>query len=65
MSSLIVVLVAAIVAVALLMLALGAKMLLHEEQEYRRPCANADPTTGRCTHCTCHKRLFNAKEEQP
>ncbi|MBP3764147.1 MAG: hypothetical protein J6I49_09795 [Bacteroidales bacterium] len=45
----------AIGAVALLMVVLGLKMLLHKEEEYKRPCANADPTTGRCAHCTCDK----------
>ncbi len=40
-------------AIALMMAALGLKMLLHKEKEFRRPCANADPKTGRCAHCTC------------
>ena len=43
----------AIGAVALLMVVLGMKMLLGKEKEYKRPCANADPKTGRCAHCTC------------
>ena len=49
----ILVLVAAVAAVALLILSLGLKMLMHKEEEFKRPCANADPTTGRCAHCTC------------
>lgn len=64
MNPLLIVLAAAVGAVALLMVALGAKMLMHKEQEYRRPCTNADPTTGRCAHCTCHKPPLDAKEEQ-
>ena len=43
----------AVAVVALMMAALGLKMLLHKEKEFRRPCANADPTTGRCANCTC------------
>ena len=46
----------AIGAVALLMVVLGMKMLLGKEKEYKRPCANADPKTGRCAHCTCDKK---------
>ena len=51
--TILIVLAVAIAAVALMMVALGAKMLMHKEKEYRRPCANADPATGRCAHCTC------------
>ena len=43
----------AAVAIALMMAGLGTKMLFHKEKEFRRPCANADPRTGRCAHCTC------------
>ncbi len=38
---------------ALMMAGLGLKMLFRKEKEFRRPCANADPATGRCAHCTC------------
>lgn len=48
-----IVLILAVVAVALMMGGLGVKMLLQKEKEFRRPCANADPKTGRCAHCTC------------
>ena len=41
---------------ALMMAALGLKMLLHKEKEFKRPCANADPKTGRCANCTCAKK---------
>ncbi len=47
------VLIIAVAALALMMGGLGLKMLLHKEKEFRRPCANADPKTGRCAHCTC------------
>lgn len=40
---------------ALMMAALGLKMLLKKEKEFKRPCANADPKTGRCANCTCGK----------
>lgn len=46
----------AIGAIALLMVALGLKMLLRKENEFKRPCTNADPKTGRCANCTCKKR---------
>ena len=38
-----------------MMVGLGLKMLFHKEKEFKRPCANADPKTGRCAHCTCGK----------
>ncbi len=56
MKTVIIVLVIAVAAVALMMAGLGLKMLLHKEKEFRRPCANADPKTGRCAHCTCKDR---------
>ena len=46
----------AIGAIALLMVALGLKMLLRKENEFKRPCTNADPKSGRCANCTCKKR---------
>ncbi len=51
--TILIVLVVAVAAVALMMAGLGLKMLLHKEKEFKRPCANADPKTGRCAHCTC------------
>ncbi len=53
MKTILIVLAIAIGTIALLMASLGLKMLLHKEKEFHRPCANADPTTGRCQHCTC------------
>ena len=41
------------IAVALMMAGLGVKMLFRKEKEFKRPCANADPKTGRCANCTC------------
>ncbi len=55
MKTVLVVLAVAVAAVALMMAGLGLKMLLRREREFRRPCANADPKTGRCANCTCHK----------
>ena len=51
--TIIIVLVIAVSVLALMMVALGLKMLLHKEKEFKRPCANADPKTGRCANCTC------------
>lgn len=56
MSTILIVLLIAIGAVALMMGGLGLKMLLHKEKEFKRPCANADPKTGRCAHCTCGRK---------
>ena len=56
MKTILIVLGIAIGAFALLMAALGLKMLLHKEKEFKRPCANRDPKTGRCANCTCGKR---------
>jgi hypothetical protein len=51
--TILIVLIVAVATLALMMGGLGLKMLLHKEKEFRRPCANADPKTGRCAHCTC------------
>ena len=51
--TILIVLAVAVAVVALMMAGLGLKMLLHKEKEFRRPCTNADPKTGRCTNCTC------------
>jgi hypothetical protein len=62
-----IVLAIAIGVVGLMMAALGIKMLLKKEKEFKRPCANADPKTGRCANCTCDlkqtdkQRLANCK----
>lgn len=56
MSTIVIVLLIAIGAVALMMGGLGLKMVLHKEKEFKRPCANADPKTGRCAHCTCGRK---------
>ena len=45
----------AVAVIALMMAGLGLKMVLHKEKEFKRPCANADPKTGKCAHCTCGK----------
>lgn len=59
MKTVLTVLIVAVAVVALMMAGLGLKMLLHREKEFRRPCANADPRTGRCANCTCD--LKNAR----
>lgn len=54
--TILIVLVVAIAVVALMMAGLGVKMLFRKEEEFKRPCANADPKTGRCANCTCSKK---------
>lgn len=56
MNTIVVVALIAVGVVGLMVAGLGLKMLLHKEKEFKRPCANADPKTGRCAHCTCNKR---------
>ena len=56
MKSIVVVLVVAVVVVALMMAGLGIKMLMRKSHEFKRPCTNADPHTGKCTNCTCKKK---------
>ena len=63
MKHVIIVLVVAAVVLAAMMAALGLKMLLHKEREFRRPCANADPATGRCAHCTCDLKDKKKKKD--
>ncbi len=53
MKTLLIVLIIAVAAIALMMAGLGIKMLLHKEKVFKRPCANADPKTGKCVNCTC------------
>lgn len=53
MKTTLIVLLIAVAVVTLMMAGLGMKMLFRKEKEFRRPCANADPATGRCAHCTC------------
>ena len=56
MKTILTVLAIAVAIIALMMAGLGLKMLLRKEKEFKRPCANADPATGRCAHCTCKMR---------
>lgn len=55
MKTILIVLLITVGALALMMAGLGIKMLLKKEKEFKRPCANADPKTGRCANCTCGK----------
>lgn len=57
MKTILIVLGIAVGAVALMMAGLGVKMLMRKEKEFKRPCANADPTTGRCANCTCGRKV--------
>lgn len=59
--TILIVLAIAVVAVALMMAGLGTKMLMHKEKEFKRPCANADPKTGRCANCTCDKKAIKER----
>ena len=56
MRTILIVALIAVAVVALMVAGLGIKMLLHKEKEFKRPCANADPQTGRYTHCTCGRK---------
>ena len=56
MKTILIILAIAVGIFALMMAGLGIKMLFHKEKEFKRPCANADPKTGRCANCTCGKR---------
>lgn len=55
MTTILIVLAVTIGVLALMMGGLGLKMLLKKEKEFKRPCANADPKTGRCANCTCKR----------
>lgn len=67
MKTILIILAITVAVVGLMMAALGIKMLFHKEKEFKRPCANADPKTGRCANCTCDlkqtdkQRLANRK----
>ncbi len=56
MKTILIVLAIAVGVVALMVAGLGVKMLMHKEKEFKRPCANADPKTGRCANCTCKSK---------
>jgi TonB family protein len=56
MKTILIVLAIAIGVFALMMAGLGIKMLMHKQKEFKRPCTNADPRTGRCANCTCHRK---------
>ena len=55
MKTILIVLAIAVGVFALMMAGLGIKILLHKEKEFKKPCANANPKTGKCAHCTCGK----------
>ena len=61
-----VILVAAFVALALLMVGLGVKVLVRKKGEFKRHCASRDPYTGESNGCVCGKRVddrCNSKEK--
>jgi hypothetical protein len=64
MKTILIVTIIAVAAVGLMMAGLGIKMLMHKEKEFKRPCANADPKTGRCAHCTCGRKEHSATAEK-
>jgi len=63
MKTILIALIAAVAVLALMMAGLGVKMLTHKEKEFRKPCANADPKTGRCAHCTCGHMAVDKEKE--
>ena len=56
MKTILIILAIAVGIFALMMAGLGIKMLFKKEKEFKRPCANADPKTGRCANCTCGRK---------
>ena len=60
----VVIVIAAFVAVALLMLALGIKVLVRRNGEFKRHCANRDPYTGESNGCVCGKNVGCDKKPQ-
>ena len=56
MNTLLFAVIAAVIVVMLMMAGLGIKMLMKKSHEFKRPCTNADPKTGRCANCTCKKK---------
>lgn len=56
MKTILIILAIAVGIFALMMAGLGIKMLFKKEKEFKRPCANADPRTGRCANCTCGRK---------
>ena len=52
-----VILIAAFVALVLLMVGLGVKMLVREKGEFKRHCASRDPYTGESNGCVCGKKV--------
>ena len=62
MKTFILLLAVSVVCMSLMMAGLGVKMLCRRSRSFQRPCANADPTTGRCVHCTCGKADDDAKK---
>ena len=60
----VVILIAAFVALVLLLIGLGVKMLVREKGEFKRHCASRDPYTGESNGCVCSKKsLCNDKPE--
>ena len=57
--TILIVIVLAVAVVGIMVAGLGTKMLFRKEKEFKRPCTNADPKTGRCAHCTCGKDKGN------
>ena len=56
MKTILIILAIAVGIFALMRAGLGIKMLFKKEKEFKRPCTNADPKTGRCANCTCSKK---------
>ena len=49
----VVILIAAFVALVLLLIGLGVKMLVRKKGEFKRHCASRDPYTGESGGCVC------------
>ena len=55
MSLFVVILIATFVALVLLLLGLGVKILVRKKGEFKRHCASRDPYTGESNGCICAK----------
>lgn len=57
MSTILIALAAALVAVALMMAGLGIKTLVKKHGEFKRHCSSMDPYTGEGAGCVCGKAM--------
>ena len=64
MRYIVIILVAAFVAVLLMFVGLGVKMLLRRNGEFKRHCASRDPYTGESSGCVCAEKKVCEKRQR-